>query len=375
MLPLGWRLDHDQAPVVVTSIRNSLGDAAPAARAGNFGAVDKKAQEGMNVLVRSECTSGRLRPSGDGLGLRRLPGRALGLAMAGLLGGCSGILDPAGPVGEAERIILFDSLAIMLAIVVPTIGLTLGFAWWFRAGNSRATYRPEWAYSGRLELLVWSIPALVVLFLGGIAWVGSHDLDPGRPIASEQPPLEIEVVALDWKWLFIYPEERIAAVNGLTIPVGRPLHFRITSASVLNTFFVPRLGSQIYAMNGMASELNLLAAKPGVYAGLSAHFSGDGFSGMHFKVRAVPSAEFETWLASTLGTGPALDDGTYRDLSRQSSNVPPSTFSKVDPGLFERVVNQRLPPGPGPRGQGPDVANYSDVCGPGSVAFNQERSE
>src|ERR1700691_5009900 len=158
------------------------------------------------------------------------------------LEGChTAILSPAGPIGAADRTILLDALAIMLAIVVPTILATLAFAWWFRASNVRARRLPTWAYSGRLELVVWSIPALVVFFLGGIAWIGSHLLDPARPLESSVKPLEVEVVSLDWKWLFIYPEQRVGSVNRLVVPTGVPVHFRITSASVFNVFFVPRL--------------------------------------------------------------------------------------------------------------------------------------
>src|ERR1700743_1066542 len=218
------------------------------------------------------------------------------LAVPVLLEGCSGaILTPVGPVGKAERTILLNSLTIMLAIVIPVILATLAFAWWFRASNTRAVHLPTWEYSGRIELIIWSIPALVVFFLGGIDWIGSHDLDPARPLPSREKPLEVEVVSLDWKWLFIYPDQGVASVNQLVAPVGVPLHLRITSATVVNVFFVPRLGSEIYAMNGMASQLNLQADEPGVFPGLAAHFSGDGFSDMNFEMHALPAAEFAAW--------------------------------------------------------------------------------
>src|SRR5271156_380592 len=168
-------------------------------------------------------------------------------------------LSPAGPIGAADRTILLDALAIMLAIVVPTILAILAFAWWFRDSNPRARRQPTWSYSGRIELIVWSIPALVVFFLGGIAWIGSHLLDPARPLSSGAKPLEIQVVSLDWKWLFIYPEQGVASVNELVAPAGVPLHFELTSASVFNVFFVPRLGSEIYSMYGMVTQLNLQA--------------------------------------------------------------------------------------------------------------------
>jgi cytochrome o ubiquinol oxidase subunit 2 len=225
------------------------------------------------------------------------------LASAALSGCDQGVLDPAGAVGGAERVILLDSLVIMLAIVLPTILCTLVFGWWFRATNTRAGYAPHWAHSGRLELIVWSIPVLVVLFLGGIAWYGSHDLDPAKPLISERKPLEVEAVALDWKWLFIYPDQQIASVNQLMIPVGTPVHFRLTSASVMNVFFVPQLGSEIYAMNGMITELNLQADRRGTFLGLAAHFNGDGFSDMTFDARSASPEEFFRWVTVARNRG------------------------------------------------------------------------
>jgi cytochrome o ubiquinol oxidase subunit 2 len=273
------------------------------------------------------------------------------------LAGChTAVLSPAGPIGAADRSILLDALAIMLAIVVPTILATLAFAWWFRASNTRARHLPTWSYSGRIELIVWSIPALVVFFLGGIAWIGSHDLDPAQPLPSSQKALEVDVVSLDWKWLFIYPEQGVASVNRLVAPVGVPLHLRITSATVLNVFFVPRLGSEIYAMNGMASQLNLQADEPGVFPGLAAHFSGDGFSDMNFEMRAVSPAEFAAWTAATSATGPELDDTSYRTLLTQTENVKPYTYRAVQAGLFDAILVQKLPPGDGPQTGRPNAS-------------------
>ena len=265
-----------------------------------------------------------------------------------LLGGCGGVLDPQGPVGQAQKFILLDSLVIMLAIIVPTIVATLAFAWWFREDNPKARRQPTFAYSGRIELVTWAIPILVILFLGGITWIGSHDLDPFKPLPSKEKPLEVQVVSLDWKWLFIYPDHKIATVNQLTVPVGTPVHFSLTSASVLNSFFIPQLGSMIYNMNGMNSELNLQADKPGTYYGLSTHFSGDGFPGMHFNVHAVPAAEFAQWVRTVQQDGPVLDQGSYGQLARQSLNVAPYTYKSADPGLYEAIVTQKIPPAPGP---------------------------
>ncbi|CAH2406085.1 ubiquinol oxidase subunit II [Mesorhizobium escarrei] len=264
------------------------------------------------------------------------------------------VLDPKGVVGIAEKTILIDSLAIMLAIVVPTIAATFAFAWWFRASNTRATYLPDWEYSGRIELIVWSIPLLVIMLLGGVAWIGSHELDPAKPLASNTPPLEVQAVALDWKWLFIYPDQRVASVNQLVVPAGTPIHFSLTSASVMNAFFVPRLGSMIYTMNGMTTQLNLRADAPGTFRGLSSHYSGDGFSDMHFDVQAVPAERFAAWIDATRNSGPSLDAESYAALARQSVNTTPFTFRAADPDLFQQIVTQQLPPGPGPQTGRPD---------------------
>jgi cytochrome o ubiquinol oxidase subunit 2 len=259
------------------------------------------------------------------------------------------VLDPAGVVGMAEKTILIDSLAIMLTIVVPTIAATLAFAWWFRASNTRAAYLPDFTYSGRIELIVWAIPLLVIMLLGGVAWIGSHDLDPAKPLASDTPALEIQGVSLDWKWLFIYPSQGVASVNELVVPAGVPIHFSLTSASVMNAFFVPRLGSMIYTMNGMRTQLNLRADAPGTFLGLSSHYSGDGFSGMHFDVQAVPAERFAAWIEATRNNGPTLDAASYAALAKQSMNTSPFTFGVADPGLFQQIVTQQVPPGLGPQ--------------------------
>src|SRR5258708_15694444 len=202
-----------------------------------------------------------------------------GFVIALLLGGCTGgMLDPKGPVGSAPRLILFDALAIMLAVVVPVIVAILAFAWWYRASNSNARYLGDWAYSGRIEFIVWAIPALVIMFLGGIAWISSHDLDPAKALPSKARPLEVQVVSLDWKWLFIYPEQGVASVNQLVVPAGVPVRFSLTSASVMNAFFVPQLGTMIATMNGMVTQLHLAADKPGEFYGQSTQYSGGGLS-------------------------------------------------------------------------------------------------
>jgi cytochrome o ubiquinol oxidase subunit 2 len=270
---------------------------------------------------------------------------AILLVSAATLGGCTeGVLNPKGPIALAERQILFNSLGIMLAIVIPTILATIAVAFWFRSSNRRADYQPDFEYSGRLELLVWSIPAMTVLLVGGVAWVGAHDLDPRKPIASTAKPVNVQVVSLDWKWLFIYPEQGIATVNQLTVPVGTPISFELTSSGVMNSFFVPQLGSQIYTMAGMATRLQLQADHPGTYPGLSANFSGDGFADMRFPVDAVPAEQFAQWVSATRRSGgPALDKASYADLAKPSKAVAPSTYSSVSPGLFGEIINSGMP--------------------------------
>jgi cytochrome o ubiquinol oxidase subunit 2 len=256
------------------------------------------------------------------------------------------VLDPQGPIGSAERLLLINSTAIMLVVVVPVIVATLAFAWWYRSSNNRATRSLDESYEGRLEFVVWSIPALTVILLGGVIWIGSHQLDPRARIPGKSDPLRVDVVALDWKWLFIYPDQGVAAVNELVIPAGTPVQFRLTSATVMNSFFVPQLGSQIYTMGGMITHLNLLADNPGQYPGFSANFSGDGFSWMRFVVKSVPAGDFNAWLDQARGTGSGLDDASYAELAKPSQDVPPTIYRSVEPKLFERILDQTTA-GPG----------------------------
>ena len=266
-----------------------------------------------------------------------------------LLSACNhGILDPVGPVGAQEKQLLINSTAIMLAIIIPTMIATVGVAFWFRRGNAKAEYRPDWEYSGAIEMVVWSIPALTIMLLGGIAWIGSHDLEPSKPLPSKNPPLKVDVVSLDWKWLFIYPDQGVATVNQLVVPAGTPVSFRLTSATVWNSFFVPQMGTMIYTMPRMTTRLNLEADKPGVYNGLSSHFSGDGFPGMQFQVQALPADQFAMWAQSAHGAALRLDGAGYAELSKPSSYVRPMTYGTVVPGLFDAIVANRAPPNPAP---------------------------
>jgi cytochrome o ubiquinol oxidase subunit 2 len=273
-------------------------------------------------------------------GLRRWPV----VCAAVMVASCqpAGVLDPQGPIASAERLLLFNATAIMLVVVVPVILATLGFAWWYRSSNARASRAWDEAYEGRIEFVTWSIPTLIVILLGGVIWIGSHQLDPRAPIPADANPLRVDVVALDWKWLFIYPDHGIAAVNQLVVPAGTPVDFRLTSATVMNSFFVPQLGSQIYTMGGMTTHLNLLAAEPGEYPGFSANFSGDGFSDMRFIAKAVPARDFDAWVTRARGTGSALDDAAYAVLAKPSLAVPPTTYRSVEPELFEHIIRQTV---------------------------------
>ena len=257
-----------------------------------------------------------------------------------LLAGCGemGLLDPAGPVATGERAMFFNAVVIMLAIIAPIIVLTLYFAWRYSAKEPRGQYTPEWSYSGRLELLVWSVPALVIVFLGGIAWIGSHELDPKRPLRSNNRPVEVQVISLDWKWLFIYPEQGVASVNHLVFPANTPIRFRVTSGTVMNSLIIPRLGSQLYAMSGMDGTLHLQADRPGRYRGLSAHYSGEGFSQMMFFADATSRQGFDDWVARTKRGGPVLDKPGYLEIERTAATSKPYTYRAVQPGLYDAAL-------------------------------------
>jgi cytochrome o ubiquinol oxidase subunit 2 len=266
-----------------------------------------------------------------------------------LVAGCTGgVTDPKGPIGAANLTLMVDSLAIMLAIVVPTLAMAMGFAWWFRASNPKARHLPDWQFSGSIELVVWAIPLLTILLLGGVAWIGSHRLDPYQPLQGQGVPLEVQVVSLDWKWLFIYPELGIASVNELAVPSGRALHFTLTSSSVMNAFFVPQLGSMIYTMNGMATQLWLRADAPGTFIGLSSHFSGEGFSDMRFNVTALSADQFDGWVGQAHANVRRLDHAAYTALARQSIRNPAAAYGSVENHLFDHIVRGELAPGAGP---------------------------
>lgn len=270
----------------------------------------------------------------------KLVSRAAILAGASvLLSGCDAvILDPKGPIGEAEKNLILFATGLMLLVVVPVIVMAVAFAWKYRASNTKAVYAPEWSHSGKIEAVVWTIPIIIILVLGTVTWITTHRLDPRQPIASAEKPLEVEVVSLDWKWLFIYPDQGVASVNELAIPAGRAVHFKLTSSGVMNAFFIPQLGSQVYTMSGMQSQLNLKADHPGEYAGISANYSGSGFADMHFTAKALDPAGFKAWIAKAKTEAP-LGKAEYAALMKPST-AKVTIYGKVENGLYYRILNR-----------------------------------
>ncbi|OMZ72493.1 ubiquinol oxidase subunit II, partial [Burkholderia pseudomallei] len=248
------------------------------------------------------------------------------------------VLDPKGAVGAAEKSLIATSTWAMLIVVVPVILLTLLFAWRYRASNRNATYAPKWAHSTAIEIVIWTVPSLIILFLGILTWKTTHALDPYRPLESAVKPIDVEVVALDWKWLFVYPDLGIASVNQLAVPVGTPINFRITSDSVMNSFFIPQLGTQVYAMAGMQTRLHLIADEPGDFAGISANYSGRGFSDMRFRTLATSRDAFDAWVAKVRASADRLDMTAYGQLAQPSEKQPVRYYSTVDPRLFNNII-------------------------------------
>ncbi len=262
-------------------------------------------------------------------------------ALAPLLAGCdAALIDPKGDIGVQERSLIVSAILWMLVVVIPVFAMTALFVWRYRASNPRARYEPGWHKDFRIEAAVWGVPAVIVVALGIATWQSTHELDPSRPIAADAPPIEIQVVALDWKWLFIYPKENVASVNELAFPVGVPVSFSVTSGSVMNAFFIPRLGSQIYAMSGMRTRLHLIADAPGVYPGMSSQYSGRGFSHMRFKARVGSRADFDAWIAHARAAPAALDAGSFAALAAPSEDHPVAYYRAVTPGFFETLIDE-----------------------------------
>ena len=286
---------------------------------------------------------------------------ALAVPLLAALGGCKMVvMDPAGDVALQQRDLILLATGLMLLIIVPVIVATLFFAWRYRASNTAATYAPEWSHSTRLEILIWGAPMAIILVLGAVTWITCHTLDPyrpvsriaaGRPIPAGVKPLEIDVVALDWKWLFIYPEQGVATVNELALPVDRPVAFKITASSVMNSFYAPNLAGQVYAMPGMQTQLHAVLNKVGDSDGFSANYSGAGFSGMRFKLKGLTQTGFDTWVAEAkngqAGGPQTLSRAAYAALAQPSADQPVRRYAGVDPELFVDIVNRCAADGQG----------------------------
>lgn len=277
------------------------------------------------------------------------------LPLLASLGSCSMVvMNPAGDVAAQQRDLLVVSTALMLIVIIPVMALTIFFAWRYRQSNREARYEPDWDHSTHLELVIWAVPLLIIICLGAVTWMGTHLLDPyrpigrvaaGKPLAPDVRPLEVEVVALDWKWLFIYPEYGVALVNEMAAPVDRPISFRITSASVMNSFYIPALAGQIYAMPGMETKLHAVINKAGDYEGFSANYSGAGFSGMHFAFHGLNDADFQAWVSKAKDGGGKLDRPTYLQLEQPSENQPVQRYATVDSDLYKAILNMCVEPG------------------------------
>src|SRR3569832_789442 len=275
---------------------------------------------------------------------------SVALATAALLSGCNSVLlNPSGSVAAQQGHLIVQSTFLMLLIVIPVIVLTVVFAWKYRQSNKEATYTPDWDHSTQLELVIWAAPLLIIIALGALTWISSHTLDPFRPlrrldsaraVPAQVKPLPIEVVALDWKWLFIYPEQGIATVNEVAAPVDVPINFKITASSVMNSFFVPALAGQVYAMPGMQTQLNAVMNSPGEYEGFSANYSGAGFSGMRFRFKGLSPEGFSQWVQSVKGSGQQLSKERYVNLAAPSDNEPVRLYSSVDMSLYDAILNQ-----------------------------------
>jgi len=291
----------------------------------------------------------------------------LSLSAVTFLGGCSTILlfNPKGPIGESERFVIIAAIALMLIVVIPVFIMAFWFPLKYRASNTASTYMPKWSYSAKIDLVMWAVPIAIVTVLAILAWTRTHALDPYKPIPSAAKPINIEAVSLDWKWLFIYPDQNIATVNEITFPVKVPVSFKLTSQTVMTSFFIPQLGSQMYAMGGMQTRLHLLADKPGTYAGHNQQISGRGYANMHFQAKAVSPEEFQAWMQKVRQSPEKLDLNRYEKLAKPSNGYYPVTFfSSVEPDLFLYILRKFDPAwgkNPGPMSHGA----VSSHAGPG----------
>ena len=255
------------------------------------------------------------------------------------------LLHPAGAVAKQQGHLIVVSTLLMLIVILPVMALTVLFAWRYRKSNTAATYTPDWDHSTQLELVIWAVPLLIIIALGAVTWINTHTLDPYRRLRTAVKPITVEVVALDWKWLFIYPEQGIAVVNDLAAPVDVPINFKITASSVMNSFFVPALAGQIYAMPGMQTELHAIINRAGDYDGFSANYSGAGFSDMRFKFHGMRDADFAQWVRAAKASGQTLDREGYLALERPSEHDPVRRYASVSPDLYEAIVARTVTDG------------------------------
>jgi cytochrome o ubiquinol oxidase subunit 2 len=270
--------------------------------------------------------------------------------MALLLAGCNMVvLNPSGDIAAQQGRLIVISTVLMLLIIVPVIALTLFFAWKYRQSNAEATYEPDWDHSTQLELVIWAAPLMIIIALGAITWISTHTLDPyrpldridaQRPVPAETQPLVIEVVALDWKWLFLYPEQGIATVNEVAAPVDRPIQFKLTSSSVMNAFYVPELAGMIYAMPSMQTQLHAVINKAGDFQGISSNYSGAGFSGMRFRFKGLADQDFAEWVNQQRAGGEVLTREAYLQLEKPSEREPVRRYARVAPGLYDAILNR-----------------------------------
>ncbi len=255
------------------------------------------------------------------------------------LGACDwALFDPKGPVAAQQSELIIWSALIMLLVVVPVIIMSIWFPIQFRASNEKSDYQPNWEHSNLIELVVWSIPLAIIIVLGTITYKTSHSMDPRTPLESDRDTMVVQVVAMDWKWLFIYPEYEIATVNEMAMPVDTPVEFLVTSDTVMNSFFIPQLGTQIYAMSGMENRVHLMASEEGIYPGMSANYSGFGFSGMKFNAIATDDAGFAAWVESVKQSPNVLTDERFKQLQEKTRDVKPMHFSSVNPLLFSNII-------------------------------------
>ncbi|HKR81915.1 MAG TPA: ubiquinol oxidase subunit II [Candidatus Saccharimonadales bacterium] len=254
------------------------------------------------------------------------------------------VFNTHGQIGNEERHLMYIALSLALIVVVPVFTLLFIFAWRYRESNHKAHYSPELDHSRVAETIWWLIPGVLILILSVITWNASHKLDPYKPLASSAKPLRVQVVSLDWKWLFIYPEQHIASVNLVQLPVNRPINFEVTSDSVMNSFWIPQLGGQIYSMPGMQTELHLMADKVGQYAGSSANISGSGFADMKFTARVSSQAGFDTWAAAVQKAPNKLTQNQYDVLAKPTKDNPVAVYASADPALYDTIVRKYMGP-------------------------------